>query len=225
MCASDTSRQTVSPAVPPVPVGPDTAILAVHAPEVGWGALWQPGLPMFPANTPPSQPPAAQPYAPQLRFQPAAYGQIDAAKAAPCAPQPAHAGGAAYATHGIPAGLPAGAWSGLGGVARPPGDPPQPPPPPLWSSATQAAAIGGEVPPKPVLELEQLQAMDRLGLQSFAQLRALIMAQQQEYRCQVHILQWLLLQRSVLETHASSTGVHLPCQCFAVCTCLANVLQ
>jgi hypothetical protein len=69
------------------------------------------------------------------------------------------------------------------------------------------------LPPRPVmpppmqLELKQLQAMDKLGLQTFSQLRSVLIAQQQEYRCQVHILQWLLLQRSVLESHVSSAGV------------------
>ena len=56
----------------------------------------------------------------------------------------------------------------------------------------------------------QTQILDVLGFSTFQNLRSILVAQQVEYRCQLHIYQWLLLQHSILDADASSTGVHLP---------------
>eukprot|EP00892_Ulva_mutabilis_P001994 jgi/Ulvmu1/11796/UM080_0007.1 len=47
---------------------------------------------------------------------------------------------------------------------------------------------------------------DVLGPATFQRLRSILVAQQVEYRCQLHIYQWLLLQQSILAADASSTG-------------------
>jgi hypothetical protein len=59
------------------------------------------------------------------------------------------------------------------------------------------------------LQCAQRHVLDRLGTGSYSMLRSVLMAQQLEYRCQVHILQWLLLQHSVLEAQMSSSGMPL----------------
>jgi hypothetical protein len=63
-----------------------------------------------------------------------------------------------------------------------------------------------------------------LGVDAFAQLRSVLVAQQLEYRCQVHILQWLLLQRSVIESQVSSSGELLRVRPFGhFCSCRLSI--
>lgn len=48
--------------------------------------------------------------------------------------------------------------------------------------------------------------LDVLGPETFKSLRSILVAQQLEYRCQLHIYQCLLLQQLVLDVEVSSTG-------------------
>lgn len=48
--------------------------------------------------------------------------------------------------------------------------------------------------------------LEILGFETFQSLRSILVAQQLEYRCQLHIYQWLLLQQSILDAEVSSTG-------------------
>ena len=48
--------------------------------------------------------------------------------------------------------------------------------------------------------------LEALGVETFQSLRSVLLAQQLEYRCQLHIYQWLLLQQSILNSDIASTG-------------------
>jgi hypothetical protein len=82
------------------------------------------------------------------------------------------------------------------------------------AAPTAMLTMAGDAQSRPPLEDDstlQLQrtqqhVLDSLGTETYARLRSVLMAQQLEYRCQVHILQWLLLQHSVLEAQMSSSG-------------------
>lgn len=55
----------------------------------------------------------------------------------------------------------------------------------------------------------QSKILELLGIDTFQSLRSVLVAQQLEYRCQLHIYQWLLLQQSILTSDISSTGPSL----------------